>query len=42
MIWAQFPLAGAWAIGVLLGIKLFFIGLIMLMGGSAVREAARV
>jgi len=42
MIWAQFPLSGAWAIGVLLGIKLFFVGLIMLMGGSAMRSAARI
>jgi uncharacterized membrane protein HdeD (DUF308 family) len=40
MIWAQFPLSGVWAIGILLGIKLFFVGLIMLMGGSAVRSMA--
>jgi len=38
MIWGQFPLSGVWAIGILLGIKLFFVGLIMLMGGSAVRS----
>ena len=36
MIWAQFPLSGAWAIGILLGIKLFFVGLIMVTGGSSV------
>ena len=32
MIWQQFPLSGAWAIGILLGIKLFFVGLIMVTG----------
>jgi uncharacterized membrane protein HdeD (DUF308 family) len=41
MIWAQFPLSGAWALGTLLGIKLFFIGLIMITGGSAARAIAR-
>jgi uncharacterized membrane protein HdeD (DUF308 family) len=41
MIWAQFPLSGAWAIGILLGIKLFFIGLIMVECGSAVRSLAK-
>ena len=40
MIWGQFPLSGAWAIGILLGIKLFFVGLIMITGGSVVRSAA--
>jgi uncharacterized membrane protein HdeD (DUF308 family) len=30
MIWAQFPLSGAWAIGILLGIKLILVGVIML------------
>lgn len=29
MIWQQFPLSGAWAIGILLGIKLLFVGIIM-------------
>jgi uncharacterized membrane protein HdeD (DUF308 family) len=41
MIWRQFPLSGAWAMGTLLGIKLFFIGLTMITCGSAVRSAAR-
>ena len=41
MIWGQFPLSGAWAIGILLGIKLFFVGLIMVTGGSAVRTMAK-
>ena len=40
LLWAQFPLSGAWALGILLGIKLLFIGLIMLMGGSAARSMA--
>ena len=40
MIWRQFPLSGVWAIGILLGIKLFFVGLIMVTGGSAVRSIA--
>ena len=41
IIWRQFPLSGVWAIGILLGIKLFFVGLIMLKGGSAVRSMAK-
>jgi uncharacterized membrane protein HdeD (DUF308 family) len=40
MIWRQFPLSGLWAVGILLGIKLFFIGLIMVTAGSAVRSLA--
>jgi len=41
MIWGQFPLSGAWAIGILLGIKLFFVGLIMITGGSVVRSMSK-
>lgn len=41
MIWAQYPLSGAWAMGTLLGIKLFFVGLTMITGGSAVRSMAK-
>ena len=40
MMWSQFPLAGAWAIGILLGIKLFSVGLIMVTTGSTVRSLA--
>jgi len=40
MIWAQYPLSGAWAMGTLLGIKLFFVGLTMITSGSAVRSMA--
>ena len=42
LLWMQFPLSGAWALGILLGIKLLFIGLIMLMGGSAARSSRRL
>jgi len=38
MIWAQYPLAGAWAMGILIGIKLFMVGLIMVTGGAVMRE----
>ncbi len=41
VIWRQFPLSGIWAIGILLGIKLFFVGLIMVTAGSAVRSIAK-
>jgi uncharacterized membrane protein HdeD (DUF308 family) len=40
LIWAQFPLSGAWAMGTLLGIKLFFIGLTVIATGSGVRSMA--
>lgn len=39
IIWAQYPLSGAWALGILLGIKLFMAGLIMVTVGSALRSA---
>jgi len=41
MIWAQFPLSGMWAIGILFGIKLFFVGMLMVMTGSTVRGLAK-
>ena len=41
IIWRQFPLSGVWAIGILLGIKLFFVGLIMVTGASAVRSMTK-
>jgi uncharacterized membrane protein HdeD (DUF308 family) len=40
-IWRQFPLSGIWAIGILLGIKLFFIGLMMITAGSVMRSASK-
>lgn len=41
MIWRQFPLSGAWAIGVLLGIRLLFSGIVILTVGSAGRGLAK-
>ena len=41
MIWRQYPLSGVYAIGILLGIKLVFSGLIMITGGSVVRAAVK-
>jgi uncharacterized membrane protein HdeD (DUF308 family) len=41
MIWLQFPLSGVWALGILLGIKLFFVGLTMVTVGSALRSAPK-
>jgi len=37
MLWAQYPLAGAWAIGVLLGIKLILIGLLMVTSAASAK-----
>jgi uncharacterized membrane protein HdeD (DUF308 family) len=39
LIWSQFPLSGAWAIGILLGIRLLFSGLSLMMLGFAARNA---
>ena len=41
MIWNQYPLSGEWAIGILLGIKLFFSGLTLLMFGMAARSVVK-
>ena len=41
MIWNQFPLSGAWAIGTLIGIKLLFSGWALLMFGMVARSAAK-
>lgn len=38
MIWRQFPLSGAWAIGLLLGIKLVLVGMIMIVLSSATQR----
>lgn len=37
LLWAQFPFSGVWALGILFGIKLFFVGMIMIAGGRALR-----
>jgi uncharacterized membrane protein HdeD (DUF308 family) len=41
MIWRQFPLSGAWAIGTLVGIKLIFTGWMMIGLSSAAKNAAK-
>lgn len=41
MIWAQAPLSGAWAVGILIGIRVFFSGWTLLMFGFAARGAAK-
>ncbi len=38
MIWQQFPLSGAWAIGILLGFKLLLVGMTMIGVGSIARS----
>jgi len=38
MIWGQFPLSGAWAIGILIGVRLFFSGMSLLTLGLAARS----
>jgi len=41
LIWRQAPLAGVWAIGLFLGIKLFFVGLMMMTVGGTLRGVAK-
>ena len=40
MIWNQWPLSGAWAIGVLVGIKLLVVGWAIVCLGMAARARA--
>jgi uncharacterized membrane protein HdeD (DUF308 family) len=40
MIWRQWPLSGAWAIGILAGVKMLFAGLGMIAVASAARRLA--
>ena len=40
MIWKQFPLSGAWAVGVLFGVKLVLGGWAMIIIGRSVRAVA--
>jgi uncharacterized membrane protein HdeD (DUF308 family) len=40
MIWRQFPLSGAWAVGALFGIKLILSGWLLIFIGRSVRGAA--
>jgi uncharacterized membrane protein HdeD (DUF308 family) len=37
MIYNQWPLSGAWAVGILVGIKVLFLGVTMLVLGRAAR-----
>jgi len=39
MIWRQFPLSGAWAVGVLVGVKLIIAGWALIAIGGAVKAA---
>ena len=39
LIWSQWPLSGAVAVGVLVGVRLIFAGATMIMLGSALRRA---
>jgi uncharacterized membrane protein HdeD (DUF308 family) len=41
MIWKQYPVSGAWAVGVLFGIKLIFAGWTLIFIGRSVRGAAK-
>ena len=41
MIWRQFPLSGAWAVGVLVGIKLMFSGWTLIVLGGVARSRAK-
>jgi len=41
MIWSQYPLSGAWAIGILLGVRLIFSGWTLIMFGASVRSTAK-
>lgn len=41
MIWSQFPVSGTWAIGMLIGIKLFFSGWVLLMFGLIARSIVK-
>jgi uncharacterized membrane protein HdeD (DUF308 family) len=41
MIWRQFPLSGAWAVGVLFGVKLIMSGWTLIFLGRSVRGAAK-
>jgi len=40
LIWGQFPLSGAWAVGILFGIRMVFIGWTLIIIGSGARKLA--
>ena len=41
MLWRQFPLSGAWAVGILFGIKMIFNGCALVSIGRMMKRAAR-
>jgi len=41
IMWVKFPFSSSWVLGILLGIKLFMAGLIMVTAGSVVRSIAK-
>ena len=41
LIWNQWPLAGVWAIGILVGIELLSTGISLVILGSAVKEFSK-
>jgi uncharacterized membrane protein HdeD (DUF308 family) len=41
LIWRQWPLSGAWAVGVLAGTNIIFMGWSLIAGGSVARGVAR-
>lgn len=41
MIWSEFPLSGAWAVGILFGVKLILSGWSLIFIGRSVRAAAK-
>jgi len=41
MLWRQYPLSGAWAVGVLFGIKMVFSGWVLVFIGRSVKQAMR-
>ena len=40
MLWRQYPLSGAWAVGVLFGIKMVFSGWALVFIGRSVKQIA--
>jgi uncharacterized membrane protein HdeD (DUF308 family) len=38
MLWRQFPLSGAWAVGILFGIKMLFSGMALVIIGRSVKR----
>lgn len=38
LLWRQFPLSGAWAIGILFGIKMVFSGWALIFVGRSVKK----